>query len=692
MGIFFRLLSYTLRYRGRFFAGVFASFFSAALGGVSLTLFIPLFDALGARGEVFEMQFSRDERRILAHAAVRQFEDKLFSPAGVEMVRAGDMAEMLAAAEIPDFSLMVREQRIDQALAGKLLILTRDRITRALPRTEGVRLETVIKWKLKINAEGLSPRMVVWYACLFFLPFSVLKLLLLLVCVRLIAGTGYKAVRDLREELYVRVQRLQLNHFYTERSGELGSRMINDVEIVAAVISSNLRDAVTNFFIIMTHLPLLALLNHKLLVVTLIAVPIMMSPITFFARKIRKSVDRSQNLLAELNGNLQETISGMRVIRSAGAEEQEISRFQRVNHRFFWRSFKQTLYLKLGVYMVELNSVIVALGILGAGAYYMDRTNFTVGEFMGFMLIMLSMIRPVIQLSGMLGKFQAATAAGARIFELMEREPEAVDPQHPRPLHRLRQSIRFEDVRFTYPGTTREVLHGINLDVPVGATVALVGESGSGKSTLMDLLARFFDPVQGRILVDGHDIRDFRIVDHRSRIGIVTQEIFLFYGTIFQNIAYGSPNHDRREVEKAARLAYAHDFIKEFYEGYNTLVGNRGVTLSGGQRQRIAIARALLHDPEILILDEATSALDAESERLVQQALERLFQNRTTFVIAHRLSTIENADRIIVLSEGRIVDSGVHTELLARGGLYARLHQISRQAAGLAPAGGVAGT
>ena len=247
-------------------------------------------------------------------------------------------------------------------------------------------------------------------------------------------------------------------------------------------------------------------------------------------------------------------------------------------------------------------------------------------------------------------------------------------------VHVVEECMTFDNILFTYPEADAQVIKGIDLDIPAGTTVALVGESGGGKSTLMDLLARFFDPDQGRILVDGVDIRNFALSDYRSHIGIVQQDTFLFHGSIRENIAYGSPEHDQSEVEKAARLAHAHDFITEMPEGYDTMVGERGVTLSGGQRQRISIARALLHDPEIMILDEATSALDTESERLVQDALERLFKNRTTFVIAHRLSTIEKADIIVVISHGTIEDMGRHEDLMERSGLYARLQQISREA------------
>ncbi len=671
MKVFLRLFRYSLRYRGRFFAGVVFSFFVAVLNGVSLTGLIPIVEALREKRESFVVQFSESERDLLRKSMERNayFWVETLIVEKRPFIEARDKAMEL----VPDVPEPIGGEK-----ARRLLTYIDHPYYINFSRSDRSRLETIVYWQLLVNAGEYHPFWVVVLVCSVMVPLYFLKLIFLLICVRLIAGTGYEAVRDIRDELYRRVQRLPLTHFYRERSGELVSRMVNDVEICAAVISSNMRDAITNVFYIITHLALLAVLNLNLLLLSLVMVPLIISPVGLVTRKIRKSVTKSQELLAGLHGHLQETVSGIRIIRSAARENHEAERFRQVNDRFSWRAFKQIFYLKLSPNMVELTGVIVSLFIIALGASYMKPGEFSDGQFIAFIATLMFIIRPIIQLSSMYAKIQAASAAGDRIFSLMDREPEVVDPPRARPLQKLQTDIVFDRVHFTYPETDKEVLHGINLTVPVGSTVALVGESGGGKSTMMDLLARFFDPTDGSIRVDGHDIREYRVADHRSRIGIVTQDIFLFYGTIFQNIAYGSPTHDRREVEKAARLAYAHDFIKDFYEGYNTLVGNRGMTLSGGQRQRIAIARALLHDPEILILDEATSALDTESERLVQQALERLFQGRTTFVIAHRLSTIEKADIIVVVSDGEIVDQGTHAELMQRGGLYARLQDISR--------------
>lgn len=660
MTIFLRLLSYTLKYRARFFTGIGISFIVAVLNGMSLTAFVPLFDALGDRASVFNIQFTESDRKILQRV-LNNYPDYKFLPE-------------------KRISIPASPARIDKQTSGRILHFVEKKSQFGLSKIEHLKLQLLIRWKLKINASGYSPLEVVYSACLLIFPIYILKLILHLITVRLIAGTGYMAVRDMRYELYERAQKLPLTYFYREKTGLLMSRLINDVEIVSAVISSNLRDSITNIFYILTHVFILAYLNSTLLLISAVTVPLIVSPVTLFARKIRKSTTRSQGLLADLNAHLQETIQGIRVIRSFSMEDYEIERFRNVNQKLYWRTFKQEFYLRMGPNLVELTSAVVTVGIIGIGALFLDPVKFSGGEMITFLITLLFILRPIMQLSGMYGKISQASSAGERVFEIMDMEEDSVDPKNPAKYAPIKESIEFKNITFAYPQTERTVLEKINLKIKAGSTVAIVGESGSGKSTLMDLLARFFSPVEGRILVDGTDIQDFRIFDHRRRIGIVTQEIFLFHGTIRENIAYGKPEYSQNEIENAAKLANAHDFIMEFPDRYDTLVGQGGFSLSGGQRQRLAIARALLRNPEILILDEATSALDTESERLVQNALERLFLNRTTFVIAHRLSTVEKADLIVVLSEGKITDMGTHDDLLNKEGLYAKLQEISRQA------------
>ncbi|MCB1303150.1 MAG: ABC transporter ATP-binding protein [Leptospiraceae bacterium] len=669
---FLRLLGYSLKYRTPFLTGVLVSFFVAVLNGVSLTTFYPLFDALGDRGggEPFVIQFSESERKLLTKAVAYS---------ALHYIEAPEQARLLSGqVKLPD--VPDAPEKIRKDLAERLLHYTRYDKDYGLNNTQQLNLRTMVRWKLKINEAAFDPLKVIYTALIVVFPLYLLKLIFHLISVQLIAKTGYKAVRDLRSDLYEAAQNLPLNYFYREKTGLLMSRMINDVEIVAAVISSNMRDSITNFFYLITHLFLLAYLNLELLIVSAVTLPLILAPVALFTRKISRSTRKSQELLADLNANLQEDIQGVRVIRSFVMEDQQAERFERVNQRLSWRSFKEQFYLKMGPNLVELSSALMMLAIIALGAAYLDGTNFTIGEFITFLMALMFIIRPIIQLASMVGKVAQASAAADRIFSIADRRPDITDPESPVTVPEVQKGITFENIQFTYPESDAQVIKGIDLDIPAGTTVALVGESGGGKSTLMDLLARFFDPDQGRILVDGVDIRNFALSDYRSHIGIVQQDTFLFHGSIRENIAYGSPEHDQSEVEKAARLAHAHDFITEMPEGYDTMVGERGVTLSGGQRQRISIARALLHDPEIMILDEATSALDTESERLVQDALERLFKNRTTFVIAHRLSTIEKADIIVVISHGTIEDMGRHEDLMERSGLYARLQQISREA------------
>ncbi len=679
MGVFLRLVKYSLRYRGRFLAGLGVAFLVAVLSAVSLNAFLPFFEALGDKSEQFALPTSRAERHLMKKAIIASLKQKpvhlLFVIEALHYPEAEKEWNQFFGLDLP----RGKEGKLDRTKSRILLALLPEKPT-GVTDIESLQLQYLITWKLRLNAYGFRPLEVIYWVLLILVPLIALRLVLQIVTVRLIAKAGYRAVRDLRSELYQKVQELPLTFFYSQKSGMILSRMINDAEVIAAVISSNLRDAITNVFIVITHFAVLAYMNLELLVVSIVSVPIMLSPVTLFARKVRKSTGKSQEYLADLNALLKEAISGVKVIRSFAMEGYETEQFRRANQKLYWRTFKQQFYLRASPNLVELTSAIVALGMIGLGAYFLDPTDFTGGQFIVFLMILLSLIRPVIQLSGMMAKIQQGSEAGRRIFEILDRPRDLEESANPSLLRPMRKGIEFRNVSFQYPESDKLVLDRINLHVEAGQTVALVGESGSGKSTLMDLMARFFDPTSGSIRIDGTDIRDFRISDHRSRIGIVQQENFLFHGTVRENIAYGRPEISIREIMKAARLAHAHDFIKAMPGKYDGMISEKGMNLSGGQRQRVAIARALLRDPEILILDEATSALDTQSERLVQHALERLFRNRTVFVIAHRLSTIEKADLIVVLSGGQIVDMGKHSELMQKGGLYARLQEISRQA------------
>ncbi|PJZ77698.1 ABC transporter ATP-binding protein [Leptospira neocaledonica] len=635
MKIFFRLMSYSVRYKYRFSLGIAFALLTAVLNAVSLTSIIPLFDTMAADPNTrFQFEFTEAEQEIITKE---------------------------------ESNLEIRLNPVERA--KKVLI-------------------DVKRWS-NGRTKYMEPKEVVWAVCLLILPLYGLKLLTYLASVYCLATAGYWAVRDIRQELFEKNQMLPLTFFFKEKTGLLMSRIINDVEVVAAVISSNFRDATINFFYVITHLLVLLYLNTELLLIACGTVPLIILPVTLFTKKITRSTERFQEKLADLNANLQEMISGIKVIRVFNTEKFEKEKFRKINQNVYRRNFKGQYYLQIAPSLVELTSSLVALGFFALGARYILAGNvgspFTVGQFMVFLLTLLFLLRPLTQLSQMVGKISQASIAGKRIFEIIDLETEDHSEEEKIKVDKVTDSIQFKGINFAYPGTNAEVLKDINLNVKVGETIAIVGASGCGKSTLMDLIPRFFDPSVGSIEFDGQNIKDLSLAGLRNKIGIVTQDIFLFHGKVADNIAYGKPGANRKDVIRAARLAHAHDFIKQMDNGYDSILGVRGLNLSGGQRQRLVIARALLRDPEIMILDEATSALDAESERLVSDAFRRLFANRTTFVIAHRLSTIKDIPRILVMDNGRIVEEGNHNSLMEKNGLYRKLTDNQYAGAGMLP-------
>ncbi|WP_167880164.1 ABC transporter ATP-binding protein [Leptospira fletcheri] len=623
MKIFFRLMAYSVRYKYRFTLGILFALTTAVLNAVSLTAVIPLFDTMGADPNTrFQFELTKPEQDILLKERYQGYD----SLDAVERVK-------------------------------KILVDAK-------------------QWS-NGRTKYMEPKEVVWAVCLLILPIYGLKLITYLASVFCLATAGYKAVRDIRQELFEKNQMLPLTFFFKEKTGLLMSRIINDVEVVAAVISSNFRDATINFFYVITHLIVLLYLNTELLLIACASVPIIILPVTLFTKKITRSTERLQEKMADLNANLQEMISGIKVIRIFNTERFEKEKFGKINQNVYRRNFKGQYYLQVAPSLVELTSSLVVLGFFALGAKFIfagsGTSRFSTGDFMAFLLTLLFLLRPLTQLSQMVGKVSQAISAGRRIFEIVDLETEDHSEIAKVESFELSESIQFKNVNFAYPGTSTEVLKDINLNVKAGETIAIVGASGCGKSTLMDLIPRFFDPSSGSIEFDGVNIKDLSLSGLRKKIGIVTQDIFLFHGTVSENISYGKPGATRKDVIRAARLAHAHDFIKKMDRGYDSFLGVRGLNLSGGQRQRLVIARALLRDPEIMILDEATSALDLESERLVSDALRRLFANRTTFVIAHRLSTIKDIPRIIVMDNGRIIEEGNHFSLMEQNGIYRKL-------------------
>ena len=498
-------------------------------------------------------------------------------------------------------------------------------------------------------------------------------------------SVGQRIITKLRYELYEHINRMSMSFFERIPSAVLMARITNDVNNLSTVSSRVIADFVRQVSTLGALLVVVSWRDYRLAMVSILIVPLTAVPISKIGSRLRKLSRKRQEKLAEINTLLQETFTGTKIVKAFCREEVENTRFHKLNQRLYHLIMKSVRVDEITTPLMELIGSLGLAIVIWYGGYQVLMGETTPGTFFSFMAALLMMYKPITKLTKMNNTVQEAMASAERVFSILDTPQEIEDNKYAIELAGLKKKIEFRNVSFQYNSNDGLVLQDINLEIIKGDTVALVGMSGAGKSTLADLIPRFYDVTSGNILIDEKDVREYTVKSLRRNIGIVTQESILFNDSVGHNIAYGRPDCSEKEIVEAAAAAYAHDFIMQLPDGYDTMIGERGCRLSGGQRQRLSIARALLKDPEILILDEATSDLDTESEYYVQKALENLMKTRTTLVIAHRLSTIINADRISVFNDGRIVDIGRHEELIKRGGIYRDLFekQFRSQADGI---------
>jgi subfamily B ATP-binding cassette protein MsbA len=504
----------------------------------------------------------------------------------------------------------------------------------------------------------------------------VLKNLLVWIAGQFGATLQEYVTRDLRNAVYRHLAHLPLGYFTQMKAGQILSRVINDTFETRLILTQIVTQSLQSASLVLVYIAILFSISWQLSLIALVILPLLGFSLQPMLRKLRRGNLRRGNVHGEMTSVLQETISGIRLVKASGTEAYEEGRFAEGSNKYARSSLKLTRLALLAPPVTEIIGTVIAVLILWIGAWQvLSSRSMTGATLLAFLTLVLRLLQPLKQLSQMRTTAQSSLASAERLFEILDSPAEFQRDRGTRDLATFDRYLEFENVSFSYGDAP--VLSSIDLSASKGEVVALVGPSGSGKSTLVDLIPRFYEPTNGRILLDGIDIRDIKLPVLRSLTGIVSQETVLFHDTVRSNIAYGATNrYTQEQIEAAARAANAHEFIMELPRGYDTLLGERGTRLSGGPRQRLAIARALLTDPPILILDEATSALDTESERLVQEAVDRLLQGRTVFVIAHRLSTITHADQILVLERGEIVERGTHAELLARRGAYHRLYSL----------------
>jgi len=488
----------------------------------------------------------------------------------------------------------------------------------------------------------------------------------------------YGAMKDLRDLAHQHLHQLPMSFFKQERVGNLISRFTNDVTIVQSSITAAFLNLIREPLTIIVFLFIAVSISWQLTLMALVVLPFTMLIIWWVGLKLRKQSGRIQSKMADITSILQETISGVKIVKAFGMEEYENRKFLRETRNYFKLILRIVRVRNLSSPLTEFLSVIIGVFIIYyGGVLVLQENTLKASEFLGFLFAIFQLMPPIKELSSVNNRIQESSAAGDRIFEILDTKPKISDSENSILLDKFQKSIVFKNVNFVYEDSVEPVLNDISVSVNKGEIIALVGPSGGGKSTLVDLIPRFYDPTSGEIIIDDINVKDIKIQSLRKLMGIVTQETFLFNESVKNNIAYGLENYPCEKIIEAAKAANAHNFILEMPDGYNTIIGERGVKISGGQRQRLSIARAILKNPDIMIFDEATSSLDNESEILVQEAIERMMVNRTTFVIAHRLSTIRNATRILVLDRGKIIQIGKHEDLIAdEKGLYRKFYEM----------------
>ncbi len=627
--VFRRILKYIYPYKKYFIIGsIFAFAFSIA-NGLTLYSVVPIFDTLTPGNEKYTLELSHDEIQILKKK------------------------------DITDIG--------DRALFYKAALKTR--INNAVQNIE--------KFRLLI------------YICSILFFILIARTILKLLSVYYIGFAGYGAIRDIRQTLYQSILNLPITFFHRQKTGDLISKIIYNTDRISGSLSNQLRKAVVNIFVIITHIAFLLYINYELTLLAFVTLLIITIPIMLIGRAFKEYSRIEQTKISDMSSIVLETINGIRIIKSFQMESLQTERFLQYAKTLFEKMIKKSMIDVGRPQIIEIISsmFLVFLFIYGGGKTLSGE--YTKGEFMFFVFTFLFIMNPVKQVANMNNQIKQAEAAGESIFSIIDLEMEIdeidfkkIDREKPLNTENFSQiitpqkDIRFNNVSFRYPTSNKYALQNITFKVDAGKTTALVGRSGAGKTTLLDMLPRFFEPAEGNILIDDVNIGSIPLHAIRNSIGIVTQEIFLFNGTIAENIAYGRSDIPFDSIVEAAKIANAHDFISKTPDKYSTIVGERGMMLSGGERQRIAIARSILRNPPILILDEATSSLDTESERLVQGALNRLMESRSSFVIAHRLSTIMNADLILVIEESKIAETGTHAELINKNGIYKNLHDM----------------